>query len=60
MRGGERTVEREFVVRDRCTACDVSHIDIQLDVLERFWAKKDVGRVSATWEWLEGGSVEGE
>ncbi|KAF2242347.1 hypothetical protein BU26DRAFT_524487 [Trematosphaeria pertusa] len=51
---GEGRVEQRFVVRDRCTACNVTHLDVQPGVFANYWAADPPGRISATWEWLEG------
>jgi hypothetical protein len=53
--GGKKSVEHAFVVRDRCTACNVTHLDIQKPVFERFWGDKNLGRVQVSWEWMREG-----
>ncbi|CAA9961756.1 hypothetical protein PTMSG1_05133 [Pyrenophora teres f. maculata] len=50
--GGGKGVEMEFVVRDRCEGCNVSDIDIQPDVFDKYWGTRERGRVMVTWEWM--------
>ncbi|CAI9635928.1 unnamed protein product [Alternaria burnsii] len=50
---GERLVEQEFVVRDRCEGCNVSDLDIQPDVYSKHWDGMGKGRIQVTWEWMQ-------
>lgn len=51
-KGGKGT-QHPFVVRDRCAACNVTHLDIQTSVFEKIWADGKLGRVQVTWEWMQ-------
>ncbi|KAH8644521.1 hypothetical protein IG631_01985 [Alternaria alternata] len=50
---GERLVEQEFVVRDRCKGCNVSDLDIQPDIYSKHWDGLGNGRIQVTWEWMQ-------
>ncbi|CAN9124488.1 unnamed protein product [Alternaria alternata] len=50
---GERLVEQEFVVRDRCEGCNVSDLDIQPDIYSKHWDGLGNGRIQVTWEWMQ-------
>lgn len=50
---GNKLVEQEFTVRDRCTACNVTHLDIQDDVFRKYWDGGGDDRISVTWEWMQ-------
>jgi hypothetical protein len=52
---GRKGAEHALVVRDRCIACNVTHLDIQKGVYERIWANASEGRVQVTWEWMQEG-----
>jgi hypothetical protein len=34
--------------------CHPEDLDVQPEIFEKYWAEKDVGRISVTWEWMEG------
>ncbi|KAI4655556.1 hypothetical protein J4E93_000270 [Alternaria ventricosa] len=50
---GKKLVEQEFVVRDRCAACNVSDLDIQKSVFTNYWGAEAEGRIQVTWEWMQ-------
>jgi hypothetical protein len=50
---GHKLVEQEVVVRDRCTGCNVTHLDIQEDIFKKYWDGGGDGRISVTWEWMQ-------
>lgn len=49
----KKLVEQEFVVRDRCAACNVSDLDIQKGIFTNYWGAEAEGRIQVTWEWMQ-------
>ncbi|KAI4697578.1 uncharacterized protein J4E84_000710 [Alternaria hordeiaustralica] len=50
---GKKLVEQEVVVRDMCTACNVTHLDMQKGTFDKYWDGGGKGRISVTWEWMQ-------
>jgi hypothetical protein len=50
---GGKSVEQQFIVRDRCVGCHPTDLDIQWGIFRDYWHDGTAGRLIVTWEWME-------